>query len=387
MTERLAIEGLDINKLPTPCYVIDLGRLRRNARILQEVAERSGAKILLALKAYSCYQTFDIFKPVLSGCCASSLDEARLAAEEFGGETHVFCPAYTEANFPEFLEYCSHFSLNSQSQWQRVKRLISTLPGNKEISCGLRINPEHRETDVEMYDPCGQFSRLGITLENLQRIDFNGIEGLHCHNLCEKYAEHFQRTLSVIEQNFARYIKQVKWINFGGGHLITSHGYNIELLIKLLQNFKTKFGIEMYLEPGEAHVRDAGVLVAEVVDTFSNGMDIAILDTSAATHMPDVLEMPYRPEIDNSGEAGQKEYTYRLGGPSCLAGDVIGDYSFDQPLRPGSRLVFRDMAHYTMVKNNTFNGIRLPSILTFDPDNGEVKTLREFSYEDFKSRL
>ncbi len=384
-----ACDGLNLydDNLQTPAYVIDLARLRRNNRILDYVARKSGAQILLALKAYSCYKTFPLLRGALAGTCASSLDEARLSSEEFSKETHVFSPAYKEEQIEEYLKYCSHFSFNSISQWLRFRERLCCVPG---VSCGLRINPEHRETDVEMYDPCGKFSRLGITVSELEKGGddvWRGVEGLHFHNLCEKYAEHFARTLCVVEKKFGKYLHRMKWINCGGGHLVTSPGYDVEKLISLLRSFREKYGVEVYLEPGEAHARDAGVLVSEVVDVLYNQMPVAIMDTSAATHMPDVLEMPYRPEITGAGESGAYANTYRLGGPSCLAGDVIGDYSFAAELAPGGRLAFEDMAHYTMVKTNTFNGIRLPSIYTYDPDNRELVLLHEYSYRDFKSRL
>ena len=382
--ERNAIDGLDLSRLPTPCYVLDLERLRRNNRIRREVADRSGAQVLLALKAFSCWKVFHLMRQGLDGCCASSLDEARLGAEKFGGEVHIFSPAYKEGQIAEYLKYCSHFSFNSPAQWERFKERLIGRPG---VSCGIRINPEHRETKADMYDPCGPGSRLGVPLAEFVKMDLAGVEGLHCHNLCEKYADSFARTLTAVEERFGSYIPRMKWINFGGGHLITSPGYDVDLLVGLLKGVRERYGVAVYIEPGEAHVRDAGVLVAEVVDVLHNGIDIAVLDTSAATHMPDTLEMPYRPEIAGAGQPGEKKHTYRLGGPSCLAGDTIGDYSFDEPLVPGRRLVFGDMAHYTMVKNTTFNGIRLPSILTYEPEDDGLTILREFGYEDFLTRL
>ncbi|MBI9077504.1 MAG: carboxynorspermidine decarboxylase [Desulfatibacillum sp.] len=372
----------NFEKAPTPCYVVEESRLESNLSILDHVQQESGAKILLALKGFAMYGVFPLIRQTLCGVTASSLNEARLGFEEFGGEVHLCAPAYKEEEFGLMLDYCKHVVFNSFSQ--KNKFLPAAL--ERGAQCGMRINPEHNEVETPIYDPCGPFSRLGVTLENFRGNALDGITGLHFHNLCEKGAGALVRTLQAVEDRFGPYLDSMEWINMGGGHHITREGYDTELLCSTLKNFAERHGVQVYLEPGEAVALHAGVLVASVLDVVHNKMPIAILDASAATHMPDVLEMPYRPDVEGARAPGELPHTFRLAGPSCLAGDVIGDYSFEQPLKPGDRLIFFDMAHYTMVKNNTFNGINLPSIAV-GRKSGEIEVLRSFTYQDYKGRL
>ncbi|MFC1644256.1 carboxynorspermidine decarboxylase [Candidatus Omnitrophota bacterium] len=374
------------SKVPsTPCYVVDEGLLTRNLEILSEVQRRTGCKIILALKGFAMFGTFPLLKRYLSGIAASSLDEARLGFEEFGGDVHVCAPAYKDDEFEELIRYASHISFNSFSQWQRFKPVVSRL--GREVRCGLRINPEHSEVKVALYDPCAPGSRLGIKMDQFEGQDLDGITGLHFHTLCELNSDSLERTLEVVEQKFGSFLRQMEWVNFGGGHHITRPDYDVDRLCRLVNAFRERYDVKVYLEPGEAIALNTGVLVASVLDIVHNGMDIAVLDTSAAAHMPDVLEMPYRPEITGAGQPGEYAHTYRLGGLTCLAGDVIGEYSFTEPLEVGSRLTFMDMAHYTMVKNNTFNGVRLPSIALYDPASSKIRVVRQFQYEDYRNRL
>lgn len=373
------------DQVPSPCYVSDRGKLAANLAILDTVQRRTGCTILLALKGFAQWRLFGQIKQVLKGTTASSLDEARLGAEEFGGETHIFSPVYSEKELPELLGYVDHLVFNSFSQWRRFRRQVLAAP--RKISCGLRVNPEHSEVGVDIYNPCGRYSRLGVTRAEFKPELLDGIEGLHFHALCEQNADALQHTLAAFDRKFGEFIPGRRWLNFGGGHHITRPDYDLELLCRLIEDMQQKYGIPVYLEPGEAIALEIGVLVCEVVDLVKNEMEIAILDASAAAHMPDVLEMPYRPRLVGAGEPGQFAHTYRLGGPTCLAGDVIGDYSFPRPLTIGQRLIFRDMAHYTMVKNTTFNGVRLPSIAVYDPDSGRIEEVRRFSYEDYRNRL
>ena len=380
---------LNIDKIlglaPSPAYVVDLGKLRENLAVLDEVQRRSGAKILLALKGFSMWSVFGIISRTLHGVCASSPWEARLGREEFGREVHSFAAGLHEADVTELLGISNHLVFNSFNQLERFRSLWQPYSGR--VSIGLRVNPEHSEGHTPIYDPCAPCSRLGIRRQEFEGKSLNGIEGLHFHTLCEQLFEPLERTALVFEENFGQFLPGMKWLNLGGGHHITREGYNIDGLVELIRHFRGKYDLEVYLEPGEAIALGTGILVGEVLDVVHNQMDIAILDVSAACHMPDVLEMPYRPEIVNGFKPGEKAYTYRLGGPSCLAGDIIGDWSFEQPLRPGDRLAFLDMAHYTMVKNTTFNGIQLPHICTFEPESGDLKVVRSFTYEDFKNRL
>jgi carboxynorspermidine decarboxylase len=373
-----------LDTVPTPCYVLDEGVLEKNLQTLAGVQDRTGCRILLALKGFALFGVFDTIRRYLCGVSASSLHEARLGFEEFGKEVHVCAPAYREEEFSELLSYADHVVFNSFSQWMRFKPRVGEKPG---VRCGIRVNPEHSEVKVPIYDPCAPGSRLGVTQGRFRPGDLPGISGLHFHTLCELNADCLARTLSVFEEKFGAFLRQMDWVNFGGGHHITRPDYDVDLLCGLIERFaKRHGGMTVYLEPGEAIALDAGVLVASVLDIVTNDMDIAIIDASAAAHMPDVLEMPYRPEAVGAGAPGKLPHTYRLGGTTCLAGDVVGDYSFAEPLRVGSRIVFKDMAHYTMVKNNTFNGIGLPSI-GIQCRSGKIRILRQFSYEDYRARL
>ena len=368
---------------PSPAYVVDLGRLRHNLAILDQVQQRSGAKILMALKAFAMWSTFPLIRETLQGVCASSPWEARLGREEFGREVHSFAAAFKESDVVELLGISNHLVFNSFNQLERFRPLWE----NIGVSVGLRVNPEHSEGHTAIYDPCAPNSRLGIPVAEFTGRSLAGVGGLHFHTLCEQLFEPLERTVRVFEEKFGHYLQGMKWLNLGGGHHITREGYDIDGLVKLVNYLRAKYNLEVYLEPGEAIAIGTGLLVAEVLDVVDNGMAIAILDVSATCHMPDVLEMPYRPTITGGFDAGEKPYTYRLGGPSCLAGDVIGDWSFEQPLKAGDRLVFEDMAHYTMVKTTTFNGIQHPHLCTYEPDTGQLKVIRSFGYPDFRGRL
>lgn len=383
------LNNIDINKLPSPCYLVDERLLEKNLKVLDYVQKKSGANIILALKGYSMFSTFPLVGKYLSGVTSSSLFEARLGYEEMGKQVHIYAAAYREDEFDEIMEYCDHIVFNSFNQWRlyrdKVKK-YNEQNSDKKIECGLRINPEYSEIETDIYNPCFKNSRMGITLENFEEDELEGIDGLHFHTMCEQNSDTLERTLKVVEEKFGKYIKNMKWLNFGGGHHIARKDYDVEKLINCINYMKNKYEVDVYLEPGEGVAINTGFLICTVLDVIKNGMDIAILDTSAACHMPDVLEMPYRPEIINGGNPGEYEYTYRLGGPTCLAGDIIGDYSFKEPLKPGDKLVFCDMAHYSMVKNNTFNGINLPAIVKYSEENG-VEVIRKFEYEDFRNRL
>jgi len=383
------LTGIDIEKIlelsPSPAYVVDLGRLRHNLAILDSVQKRSGAKILLALKAFAMWSVFPIIRESLHGVCASSPWEARLGREEFGREVHSFAAAFKESDVTELLEISNHLVFNSFAQLERFRPLWERERGR--VSIGLRVNPEHSEGHTSIYDPCAPKSRLGIRRAEFEGRFLDGVEGLHFHTLCEQLFEPLQRTAAVFEENFGAFLPGMKWLNLGGGHHITREGYDIDALVELIIHFREKYGVDVYLEPGEAIAIGTGILVGEVLDVVRNEMDIAILDVSATCHMPDVLEMPYRPGIKDGFDAGEKANTYRLAGPSCLAGDIIGDWSFEKPLVPGKRLAFLDMAHYTMVKTTMFNGIRHPHICTFEPETGALNIVRSFDYQDFRTRL
>ena len=371
------------NAISTPYFLVDETRLVQNLEILRQVADQAGCKILLAQKAFSMFSCYPLLRRYLAGSTASGLYEARLGKEYFGGETHVFSPAYKPEEFEELLSYADHFVFNSPRQLQKFGPAAKA--AGKAV--GLRVNPEcSTQEGHAIYDPCAPGSRLGTTLANFDESLLPLLDGLHFHTLCEQNSDDLETTVAAFEEKFGRYLHGLKWINLGGGHHITRKDYDRERLVRIVKHLKETYQVEVYLEPGEAVVLNAGFLVTSVLETLHNGMDIAILDTSAACHMPDVLEMPYRPPLQNSGESGEKAYTYRLGGPTCLAGDVIGDYSFDAPLNEGDRLVFEDMALYTMVKTNTFNGMPLPAIVWRDA-NGQEKLVKAFGYEDFKNRL
>ncbi len=377
---------LDIpSDVETPAFVVDFGLLEDNLRILDEVQKAAGCTILLALKGFAMWAAAPLVRKYLSGVSASSPHEARLGKEEFKGAVHAYAPAYSDDEFREILGYCDHVILNSFSQWQRLRPIAQA--SGKSVELGLRINPEHREVKVALYDPCAPRSRLGATRASFEHGDFTGLSGLHFHNLCELGSDALERTLAAVEKNFAPWLEQVRWVNMGGGHHITRPDYDREKLVTLVQAFKKRWNVEVFLEPGEAIAIRTGVLVASVLDVIDNDMHLAILDTSATAHMPDCLEMPYRPEIVGAGEPGQHAHTYRLGGLTCLAGDVIGDYSFPKPLEIGQKLIFLDMTHYTMVKTSNFNGVRLPSICSHDPASGKITVHRRFGYESYRDRL
>ena len=382
----------DPARVPSPCFVVDELAFENNLKILNDVQTRSGAKVLMALKAFSMFSLAPLVNYYLSGTCASGLHEARLGYEEFGGqsgrEVHTFSAAYTASDLEEILKISHHVVFNSLAQWQRFQPLIRTYQAQRpELRFGLRINPNHSEGAAPIYDPCAPGSRLGIIREEFGNSLPEGITGLHFHTLCEQTFGPLERTLAAVEEQFGQFLPQLQWVNFGGGHHITREDYEREQLIECVHRFSEKYQVQVYLEPGEAAAIHTGVLVSEVLDLVRNKMDIAILDTSATCHMPDTLEMPYRANILGAGEPGEKAYTYRLGGQTCLAGDVMGDYSFDQPLSVGQRLVFDDMAHYTMVKTSTFNGIRLPSIAIWNSSKNSVRVVKRFHYEDFRNRL
>lgn len=370
------------NNIPTPSYVVHEELIKKNLEILKYVEERSGAHILLAQKAFSMYYFYPLIGEYISGATASGLYEAKLAYEEMGKENHIFSPAYRDEEFDEILTICDHIVFNSFHQWEKFK--------DKAIkagrSCGIRINPECSTQEHGIYDPCSPGSRLGVTKANFRPELLDGIEGLHFHTLCEQNSNDLETTLNAVEEKFGEYMYGMKWINFGGGHHITREDYDIERLIRLVKHIREKYEVEVYIEPGEAVALNAGFLVTTVMEKVSNGKEIAILDASAACHMPDVLEMPYRPNIIGAGKPGEKPYTYTLSSVTCLAGDIIGEYSFDKPLEIGDRLIFCDMAIYSMCKNNTFNGIGLPSIAVMHGDE-EIEIIKSFGYEDFKCRV
>jgi carboxynorspermidine decarboxylase len=375
----------DFKDLETPCYLVDEKILERNLKILDTIQKAAGCKILMAEKGFSMWSVFPLVKKYLAGVAASSVNEARLGREEFGGEVHTFSPAYTEKNIHDFLKYSDHLIFNSFFQWKKFRLTVKNY--QKKISCGLRVNPEHSETETPMYDPAAPNSRLGVTKNNFGPEELSGLEGLHFHTLCELGPEPLGRTLQAFDKKFGKYLSEMKWVNFGGGHHITRRDYNAKLLIKIIKDFKSRYPhLKIYLEPGEAIALNTGVLIGSVADVVSNNMDIAILDVSAATHMPDVLEMPYQPAVLGADTGKKYKYAYRLAGPSCLAGDIIGDYSFKKSLKTGDKIIFMNMAIYTMVKNNTFNGIGLPSILKRDL-RGKIRLIKKFGYEDFKNRL
>lgn len=375
---------IDISAVPSPCYLVDERLLTRNLEIMKSVQDRSGAKILLAQKGFSMHSLYPLVGKYLHGVTSSSLFEARLGYEKMGKEVHVYAPAYVESEFEELLGYSDHIVFNSFDQWNRFKDRVKSAP--KHISCGIRVNPEYSEIEVPLYDPCYNYSRMGVTLPNFKPEELEGIDGLHFHTMCEQNSDTLERTLKVVEEKFGPYLKGMKWLNFGGGHHITRPDYDLDTLVRCILHMKETYDLEIYLEPGEAVALNTGYLVATVLDVMHNGMDIAILDTSAECHMPDVLAMPYRPNIIGAGQPGEYPYTYRLGGMTCLAGDVIGDYSFKEPLKYGDRLVFLDMAHYSMVKNHMFNGVNLPAIVSYNDEEG-IKVIKQFAFEDFSGRL
>jgi len=373
-----------IDKIITPAWIIDERLLEQNLQIMRYIKDKTNCKILLALKGYAIYSTFDIIKEYLDGCCASGLHEAHLASEEFGKEVHTYSPAFKDSDIEEIAKISNHLVFNSISQFQKYSQKAKNI--NPNISIGLRVNPEYSSSPVEKYNPCGLHSRLGVTIEKFDNSILETCDGLHFHALCEQGAEELERVLNAFEEKFGDYIPQIKWINFGGGHHITKDGYNIELLISLINKFKNKYDVEIYLEPGEAIGWEVGVLVASVVDIVHNGMDIAILDICSEAHLPDTIIMPYRADIRDTKEANKLEFTYKITGNSCLAGDIMGDYSFKNRLNIGDKIIFEDQIHYTIVKATTFNGVALPSISILKRD-GTIQKVKEFGYNDFKNRL
>ncbi|PRM91501.1 carboxynorspermidine decarboxylase [Arcobacter cryaerophilus gv. occultus] len=370
------------DKLPSPAYVCEEELLENNLKLLKRVQDETGVKILLALKGFAMHSTFDLCKKYLKGCCASGLHEALLAKEEFGKEVHTYSPAFKDEEIDEIISISNHLVFNSFNQLKRYKDKAF-----KKVSLGVRLNPEYSSVEVDLYNPCAPNSRLGITKANFDESQLQYLEGFHFHALCEQNVDALEGALANFEKNFSLYFSQLKWVNFGGGHHITRADYDVEGLINLLKDFKARYPhLEVYMEPGEAIGWQTGYLVATVLDIVNNGMDLAILDTSAEAHMPDTLAMPYRAMIRNSAVAFEKKYTYRLGGNTCLAGDIIGDYSFDEPLKVGDKIILEDMIHYTMVKTTTFNGIKLPSIIIKNKDNS-YKVIKNFCYNDYKSRL
>lgn len=375
---------IKLEKLPSPCWLLEEKLVKKNLKMIEDIKNRSGAKVLLALKGYALWKSFPLLKPYLDGCCASGLHEAKLADETFGKEVHTYAPAFKKEEIEEISRISHHLVFNSPAQFHTFSALAKA--ANPNLSLGLRVNPEYSESPKEIYNPCGLYSRLGTTLANLDESLLTQCDGLHFHALCEQDSAALAKVLQNFEEKFGDYIPKMKWINFGGGHHITRKGYDREKLIELIKNFKEKYDVEVYLEPGEAIGWETGSLVSTVLDIVDNGLKIAILDASAEAHMPDTIIMPYRAEVRGAGKAGEKKYTYRLAGNTCLAGDIMGDYSFDNPLKIGDKIVFEDQMHYTMVKATTFNGIKLPSI-AIEKENGSVEVLREFGYEDFKERL
>ena len=378
----------DPRRVPSPCFVVDEAAIERNLKILGRVQTESGARVLIALKAFSMFSLAPLIMRYLSGTCASGLLEAKLGHEEYGKEVHVYSAAYTEADLRDILQIADHVVFNTLTQWQRFQPLVQQAKAQRpQLEFGLRINPRHSEGQVALYDPCAPGSRLGTPITQLRGADLSGLSGLHFHTLCEQNFAPLARTLDAIEAQCGDVLARMKWVNFGGGHHISHPDYDLDGLIRRVREFSRKYGVQVYLEPGEAVAIRSGVLVSEVLDTLDNEMPIAVLDTSATCHMPDTLEMPYRAHIFGSGEKGSKAHDYRLGGLSCLAGDVMGDYSFDAPLQVGQRLMFDDMAHYTMVKTTTFNGVRLPALAVWNSVTDDLRIVREFGYLDFRNRL
>ena len=389
--------AMKLDKVPTPAYVVDEQALEANLKILQEVKEAAGCKILLAQKCFSMFAEYPLIGKYLDGATASGLYEARLGHEEMAGENHVFSPAYRPEEIEEIAGICDHVIFNSFSQLRRFGAKVKAIQQKRGVQhgIGLRINPECSTQDHAIYDPCAAGSRLGVTAEDFAKMAaaepelFALLDGLHFHTLCEQNSDALAETLQAVEQKFGRWLEQdsIHWLNMGGGHHITRADYDRQLLVDLVKAAKEKYGVEVYLEPGEAVALNAGYLVTEVLDTVTNqGTHTLLLDASAACHMPDVLEMPYRPPLKDSGEAGEKAHTYKLSSCTCLAGDIIGDYSFDREILPGDRLYFEDMAIYSMVKNNTFNGMALPAIWKMDAA-GDCTLVKKFGYQDFKERL
>ncbi|WOO40941.1 carboxynorspermidine decarboxylase [Rubellicoccus peritrichatus] len=383
-----ALEEIPVDALPSPCYVIHLGCLEDNGKLLASIKECTGARILLAQKGFACWATYPILSKYLDGTTASGVHEALLGLEKFDGEVHVYSPAFTETDIEKLSHFAHTVVFNTIDQFTRFGPVLDT-----KVERGLRVNPEHSTVDTELYDPAASGSRLGSTLEALERFEKEAdhpieIDGLHFHTLCEQDSDALEETALIFEEKFQPWLKRVKWLNFGGGHHITRPGYDIDRLCRVIDHFKRKYNVDVYLEPGEAVALHTGILSVTVLDIMQAGeIKNVIVDSSATCHMPDVLEMPYRPRISGAGDAGEFANTYRLGGMSCLAGDIIGDYSFKEPLTIGSKLRLLDMSHYTMVKNTTFNGVPLPAIALYDPKTKNTNLIRKFGYADYRDRL
>ncbi|TAJ06882.1 carboxynorspermidine decarboxylase [Marinilabiliaceae bacterium JC017] len=378
--------AINYREVPSPCYVLDEGLLRKNLQLIKSVKDQAGIDIILAFKAFSMWSAFPIVKEYITKATASSIHEARLAFEEMGSKAHTYSPAYTEKEFPSILKYSSHITFNSLSQFERFLPMVQQ--SGKQVSLGLRINPQYSDVETDLYNPCAPGTRLGIIANQLPDTLPAAIEGLHFHTLCESDSTDLEKTIKAVEEKFARYIPQVKWINMGGGHLMTRKGYDTNHLVNLLKDFKKRWGVEIILEPGSAFAWETGDLVSTVVDVVENsGIQTAILDVSFTAHMPDCLEMPYKPHIIGAHqEPVEGKPTYRIGGNSCLAGDFMGYWSFDVPLKPGDQVVFADMIHYTMVKTTMFNGVPHPAIAIWNDEKG-LRIVKEFTYEDYKGRL
>lgn len=372
-----------LHSIDTPAYVVDERLLEKNLQVLKDVQDRSGAKILLALKGFAMFSQFPLISKYLQGVTASGINEALLGRKHMNKEVHIYSPAYKEGEIEVIAKNCDHVVFNSSKQIKLYQETF--IEHNPNLEFGIRVNPEYSEVATEIYNPCAPFSRLGSKLSSIDMTDFDRLDGIHFHTMCEQGADTLERTISVVEDKFGKYLYQMKWLNFGGGHHITRADYDVDKLVKIIRRIRSTYDLEVYLEPGEAVALNTGYMVASVLDVVDNGMNVAIIDTSAACHMPDVIEMPYRPEIVNIPEGENLPHTYRLGGATCLAGDIIGDYSFEQPLSMGDKLIFGDMAHYTMVKNNTFNGINLPSIAVINDDG--IQVIKRFGFKDFEERL
>lgn len=378
--------GIAIQQVPSPCYVLDEQLLRNNLALIKSVKERAGVNIIMAFKAFSLWPAFPIVREYIPYSTASSIHEARLAWEEMGSLAHTYSPAYTEAEFPAILQYSSHITFNSFSQFERFLPMVKA--ADRKVSLGIRINPEYSEVETDLYNPCAPGSRMGVIADQMPERLPEEIEGIHFHTLCESTSYNLEATLKAIEEKFAPYLQQAKWLNMGGGHLMTRKDYDVDHLVEVLRRFKEKWQLELILEPGSAFAWETGILVSEVVDVVENhGISTAILNVSFTAHMPDCLEMPYKPRIRGAHHEPVKgKPTYRMGGNSCLSGDFIGYWSFDAPLKPGDKIVFEDMMHYTLVKTTMFNGVPHPAIALWNEAEG-LKVVREFGYEDYKNRM
>ena len=376
----------DFSLFPSPCYIMEEGLLRKNLALIKSVADRAGVEIILAFKSFAMWRSFPIFREYIDHSTASSVYEARLALEEFGSKAHTYSPAYTEADFPEIMRCSSHITFNSLSQFHRFYPVV--VAEGSGISCGIRINPEYSEVETELYNPCAPGTRFGVMADPLPEELPVGIEGFHCHCHCESSSYELEHTLEHLEGKFSRWFSQIKWLNLGGGHLMTRKDYDVEHLVRLLQGLKGRYPhLQIILEPGSAFTWQTGVLSSEIVDIVENrGIRTAILNVSFTCHMPDCLEMPYKPAIRFATDAVEGKPTYRIGGNSCLSGDYMGDWSFDKPLEIGDKLIFEDMIHYTIVKTNMFNGIPHPSLALWSKDD-QLVMYRTFGYEDYKNRM